>query len=290
MRHERLAVVLADVTVGGDAGLAPQVAVELSRVVVFDDEGLPRPRKRLGDGLGVERQDPLDGEPVDLHAVGLELFHRLRDDAGRGTPTHQRDLRVLVPFDFGSGDPREVVVQLAGALFDHLAALDRVRELVRDEDAFLVVLVGGDHVDMAGHSGHGSGRDAVGGIEIPVVGSRVPVRFADQLSALDGRRHVDVVGRHAEGALGDEQIRENDGRALVAVDQVEDLGDGAESVVGVLRGHHDPFEIALAGSERLPEVTLFGLGGHSGRGPGAHHVDEHHRESPSWRPTRWPRS
>ena len=139
------------------------------------------------------------------------------------------------------------------------------------------MLVGGDHVDMAGNPGHGSGRDAVGGIDIPVVGSRVPVRFADQLAALDGRGHVDVVGRHAEGALGDEQIRENDGRTLVAIDQVEHLGDGAESVVGVLRGHHDPFEIALAGSERLPEVTLLGLGGHSGRGPGAHHVDEHHR-------------
>src|SRR5712671_3219749 len=51
MRHERLAVVLADAGVGGEAGLAAQVALELSGVVVLDDDGLVRPLQDRGDGV-----------------------------------------------------------------------------------------------------------------------------------------------------------------------------------------------------------------------------------------------
>ena len=36
----------------------------------------------------------------------------------------------------------------------------------------------------------------------------------------------------------------------------------------------DPWEVALTGPQRLPEVSLLRLGGHTGRRAGAHHVDE----------------
>src|SRR4051794_8932500 len=46
--HERLAVVLADVTVGHDARLGAQVSCELSAVVVLDDDRLLRPVDNAG--------------------------------------------------------------------------------------------------------------------------------------------------------------------------------------------------------------------------------------------------
>ena len=42
VRHERLAVVLANVAVGDEAGFAAQVAGELAAVVVLDDDGVLR--------------------------------------------------------------------------------------------------------------------------------------------------------------------------------------------------------------------------------------------------------
>ncbi len=43
MRHEGLAIVLANVTVGDDAGFGAQVARELSAVVIFYDDELLTP-------------------------------------------------------------------------------------------------------------------------------------------------------------------------------------------------------------------------------------------------------
>ena len=43
LRLERFAVVLADVAVGRDAGLGPQVARELAALAVLDDDDAPAP-------------------------------------------------------------------------------------------------------------------------------------------------------------------------------------------------------------------------------------------------------
>ena len=41
VRHERLAIVFADVTVDVQPGLAPHVAEELSSMVILDDNRVP---------------------------------------------------------------------------------------------------------------------------------------------------------------------------------------------------------------------------------------------------------
>ena len=42
VRHEGLAIVLADVAVGDEAGFAAQIAGKLAAVVVLDDDGVLR--------------------------------------------------------------------------------------------------------------------------------------------------------------------------------------------------------------------------------------------------------
>src|SRR5437879_2100095 len=58
--HERLAVVLPDVTGGGEAGLRSQIARELAAVVVLDDDDLAAPGQDRLDRLGVQRAQPTD--------------------------------------------------------------------------------------------------------------------------------------------------------------------------------------------------------------------------------------
>ncbi len=86
--------------------------------------------------------------------------------------------------------------------------------------------------------------------------------------------HVDRVRVDAEGPFGDEQVRDEDAGALGLVGQIEQLGQGIESVERVLGSHDEALEIALARPQHLPEVALLGLGRHAGRGTGAHHVDK----------------
>src|SRR3989442_9219308 len=58
VRHERLAVVFADVTVGGEARLRSEIARELSAVVVLDDDDLRASREDRHDLGGVQRDQP----------------------------------------------------------------------------------------------------------------------------------------------------------------------------------------------------------------------------------------
>ena len=48
MRHERFAVVFADVAVGVEAGLAPEIAGELATVAVLNDDDLFALRRGCG--------------------------------------------------------------------------------------------------------------------------------------------------------------------------------------------------------------------------------------------------
>jgi len=64
MRHKGLAIVLANVTVGDDAGFGAQVARELSAVVIlYDDELLTLGNYRC-DCVAMERNHPLDLEII----------------------------------------------------------------------------------------------------------------------------------------------------------------------------------------------------------------------------------
>ncbi len=76
--EERLAVVLADVAVGYEAGFAAQVAGELAAEVVLDDDGVARVAEDVEDGVAVQRDEPADGEMVDGDALLAEEVRRLR--------------------------------------------------------------------------------------------------------------------------------------------------------------------------------------------------------------------
>src|ERR1041385_8190721 len=68
MRHERLAVVLANMAVRGEAGFRAQVAGELAAVIVLHDDHLLAAREDAHHFLGVKRNNPLDGQLVGHNA------------------------------------------------------------------------------------------------------------------------------------------------------------------------------------------------------------------------------
>src|SRR6266545_6575979 len=69
VRHERLAVVFANVAMGVEARLAAQVAGELAAVIVFDDDDLLALRKDAADLGGMKRDNPLD-----VKLIGHDAF------------------------------------------------------------------------------------------------------------------------------------------------------------------------------------------------------------------------
>jgi len=97
VRHERFAVVLADVAVRDKTGLAAQVARKLAAEIIFDDDGVPRVFQNLKNGFTMQRH-----EPANLQLIGGDSF-LIEDLAGfldytfRRTPADQRNIRVARP-------------------------------------------------------------------------------------------------------------------------------------------------------------------------------------------------
>src|SRR5229473_1333666 len=97
VRHERFAVVLADVAVRHKTGFAAQVAGKLAAEIIFDDDGVPRVFQNLKNGFTMQRH-----EPADLQLIGGDSF-LIEDLAGfldytfRRTPPDQRYIRVARP-------------------------------------------------------------------------------------------------------------------------------------------------------------------------------------------------
>src|SRR6266478_3804160 len=58
VRHERFAVVLADVPVRHKAGFAAQVARKLAAEIIFDDDGVPRVLQDFENGFAMQRHEP----------------------------------------------------------------------------------------------------------------------------------------------------------------------------------------------------------------------------------------
>ena len=87
-------------------------------------------------------------------AVRLELFDGLVDDSFGGAPSDQRDLGVRRSGEAGRLEQRQDPVHLASSPLHDRLPLARVGELVADEHAVLVVLVGGDDVRVLGCARH----------------------------------------------------------------------------------------------------------------------------------------
>ena len=81
VRHERFAVVLANVSVGDEAGFAAQVAGELAAVVVLDDDGVACALQNVDDRVAVQRD-----EPADLQLIGRNALLVRSSQASSITP------------------------------------------------------------------------------------------------------------------------------------------------------------------------------------------------------------
>src|SRR5260370_8175550 len=74
MRHERFAVVLANVAAGHKAGFAAQVARELAAVVVLHDDGMPRAPQDFENGFAMPRHKPANLELVGTDSLFPQNF------------------------------------------------------------------------------------------------------------------------------------------------------------------------------------------------------------------------
>src|SRR5881397_4104122 len=66
VRHERLAVVLADVTVRGETGFAPEITGELATLIVFNQDHVLTAPENGADLRRVQWHNPFDGELIGL--------------------------------------------------------------------------------------------------------------------------------------------------------------------------------------------------------------------------------
>src|SRR5205823_9940199 len=130
--------------------------------------------------------------------------------------------RVLRSDEFRRRNIRSRILHFARALLHHHPALGRIGELVADEGANLVVLVGGGDVNVARHAWHGARRDATFGILVAQVGVVVVAaerifRFAvavgqDEFTAVNLYREVEVRRVNTRGAFGNQQVRQDQTR------------------------------------------------------------------------------
>src|SRR5438046_1794655 len=143
MGHERFAVVLADVTLGVEPGLASEVTGELAAVGVLNNNDILLP-KDPADLSGMEGNDPsylkLIGHDAFFAGEFLDGFanHAL----GR-TPADQGDGSVLGSEKFWRSDVVDRSLHFAATFLDHHPALVRVGELIADDRAVFVVLIRG---------------------------------------------------------------------------------------------------------------------------------------------------
>ena len=76
VRHERLAVVLADVTVRGETGFAPEITGELATLIILDQDHVLAAPENGADLRRVQWHNPFDGELIGHDAFfACKFFH-----------------------------------------------------------------------------------------------------------------------------------------------------------------------------------------------------------------------
>src|SRR5437870_11678821 len=80
--HERLAVVLADVTVRRETGFAPEITGELAALIVLDQDHVLTAPENGADLRRVQWHNPFNGELIGHDAFFTrQFFHRFADYA-----------------------------------------------------------------------------------------------------------------------------------------------------------------------------------------------------------------
>src|SRR5207248_937050 len=110
---------------------------------------------------------------------------------------------------------------------------------------------------MARHAWHGPRRNA--GLGIFVAQVRLAVDFGstgDKLAAVDGYFAEKDLRVNRLVAFADQEVGDNDDRALVAVGNVEGLDHGGKAIGNAQGCENHPREVTLAGADDLIEVSL----------------------------------
>ena len=82
VRHERFAVILADVTVRIETGFAPKISRELTALIVFNKNHILAAPEDGADLVRMERHDPFNGELIGDNAfLARQFFYRFPDHA-----------------------------------------------------------------------------------------------------------------------------------------------------------------------------------------------------------------
>ena len=215
--HEWFPVVLSDVPIGHEAGLAAQVPGELAAVVVLHDDRVPGVSEDVKNCIAVERHEPTDLELICGNAFLSKNLTSLFDHTFRRAPADQRDISVTRTPQHRRRHRSFNAGNFPHALFHHGAALGRVREFVTDQDAIFIVFIAGGSVGITGKARNGTRRNtAFGDFVTFVTAVSIPRGcrggISDQLAAVDERAEVQILRINAEPAFRQQEIAENDAR------------------------------------------------------------------------------
>src|SRR5215472_10489263 len=94
VRHERLAIVFANMPIRHETGFAAEIAGKLPAVIVLDDDGVPRVFQKFNNRLPVQRYEPANLQLIGGDAFVIEDLAGLFDDAFRGAPANQRHVGI----------------------------------------------------------------------------------------------------------------------------------------------------------------------------------------------------
>ncbi len=166
------------------------------------------------------------------------ISHGLADHALGGSPADQRNLGIpwAPQFRRRNGGSIPAIFRMRFSIMAR--RLMRVGELVADQHAVFVVLVGGDGVDVARNARNGARRDAAVGDLVAFVRAACRSSRTMPMWSISSPRSIGTsksrsFGSTLEPAFRQQQIAQHDTRALEAVGQIEHLGDGLEAVSNV---------------------------------------------------------
>src|SRR6266481_10135462 len=140
-------------SIGHKAGLAAQIAGELSAVIVLDDDRVLRGFEDVEDGLAMQWYQPADLELICRDSLLVKHFACFSDHAISRSPSDQGDFGVAKTEQMWRWNCSINPGLLPHALFHHGAALDGIREFVADKHTVFIVLVSCGRMDVAWHSG-----------------------------------------------------------------------------------------------------------------------------------------
>src|SRR5262245_10688234 len=120
MRHERLAVVLSNMSADRKPSFTPQVAEKLAGIVVLNNDRFLGSGQNINNMLAVKRYKPLDVKVIGSHTQLSELLGGFTDRPVRGSPTNERDLCGFWSFQLRRSNLLSDPVKLSSSLLHHL--------------------------------------------------------------------------------------------------------------------------------------------------------------------------